>query len=233
MARTFNLSWESGPQAASRLKEKTVLSPFPSFTDVVKKKKKNLCCGEKLESEWTLTRWLISKGTFSISFFFRERTGPLLPPSSPPTSPLPHLPSLAAPLLFLILCPSSYPLFSSLVSLIPKDHQLLWGARGWGGGCLFRGFLAANIQNTLYFCYLLTSPWHLEGKSLFPLFPSAAGEELIPDPRFLQQDLDVQLGFYRFFSLPRPYLLLSGNQGSFWGGEDGRVMEKAVPPRSG
>lgn len=52
---------------------------------------------------------------------------------------------------------------------------------------------------------------------MFPLFPSAAGEELVPDPRFLQQDLDVQLGFYRFFSLPRPYLLLSGESGILLG----------------
>lgn len=137
MARTLNLSWESGPQAASRVKEKTVLSPFPSFTDGwFKKKKKNLCCGEKLESEWTLTRWLLSKGTFSISFFFRERTCPLLPPfSAPPQlpSPPPSLPHLSTPVPF-ILFPSSYSLFSSLVSLIPKDHQRKAGSFSGGRG---------------------------------------------------------------------------------------------------
>lgn len=43
---------------------------FPLFTDGLLKKKSY--CSEKLERKWTLTKWLISKGTFLISFLFWE-----------------------------------------------------------------------------------------------------------------------------------------------------------------
>lgn len=126
------------------------------------------------------------------------------------TSPLPQLPPFTSPLLFPLSLSHLLAPCSLLLYRFPKmtrGKQVaslgLWG-RGTSSEVSW-----LQTPRTCFPCYLLTSPWHLEGKSLFP---SAAGEQLIPDPRFLQQDLDV-LGFYNFFSLARPYLLLSGIHG--------------------
>lgn len=68
MARILNLSKESMPQASSHINEKTILSLVHRW--LVEKKKSY--CSKKLERKWTLTKWLISKGTFLISFLFWE-----------------------------------------------------------------------------------------------------------------------------------------------------------------